>query len=70
MTDLQYRGACDPAGITCRSDREYTAPTQRVGRDWPQARDHMPPGLELMLLPLAFALNAADVYVSLGLRGR
>lgn len=46
------------------------APTPRQGRDWPQARDHMPPGLELMLLPLVFALNAADVFTAFWLRGR
>ena len=46
------------------------APTLRQGHDWPQARDHMPPGLELMLLPLVFALNAADVFTAFWFRGR
>ena len=44
--------------------------TLRQGRDWLQARDHMPPGLDLMLLPMAFALNAADVFAAFWLRGR
>ena len=48
----------------------WRAPTARRGCDWPQARDHMPPGLDLMLLPLAFAMNAADVFAAFWLRGR